>query len=68
MFKLSDVRVLLTQTVQDRQSFHPLTPIWRILLSSESLKKKRIHVSLQLTYTSSNTLALGCCAGVIENL
>lgn len=65
MFKLSNRHVSKTWAVQDRQSFHPLALIWG--LSSES-PKKRIHVSLQLTHSSSNTVALGCRAGVIENL
>lgn len=37
MFKLSDGRVSRTQRVQDEQSFHPLAPIWGVLLSSEAL-------------------------------
>lgn len=66
MFKLSDGRVSRTQSSR----WTELPPAGSNLGSAAFIRGplKRIHVSLQLTCTSSNPVALGCCASVIENL
>lgn len=68
MCKLSDGRVSRTRRVQDGQT--QLPPAGSHLGSTAFIRGplKGIHVSLQLTCTSSNPVALGCCASVIENL